>query len=99
MVDLYLEHPTHKILDDLAGRNQNWGNIDAAINGLLDSAIIDHNLNVSSPPNGYYVRYANGLQICFGTYTEDRDVSVSTGALYVRNASFRNYAKAFSAPP
>src|SRR5690606_5082595 len=25
----------------------------------------DHNLDVADPPNGWYVRWENGLQVCF----------------------------------
>ena len=50
------------------------------INNLFDVAIVEHNLNVSSPSNGYYVRWDNGLQVCFlsDTRTVDIDISSST---------------------
>src|SRR5690606_11508435 len=31
------------------------------VQALLDSRIVEHNLDVSSPPSGWYVRLANGL--------------------------------------
>jgi|SRR5690606_30992497 len=31
---------------------------------LAGSRIVDHNLDVPSPPNGWYVRWDNGLQAC-----------------------------------
>jgi len=31
---------------------------------LAGSRIVDHNLDVDDPPNGYYIRWENGLQIC-----------------------------------
>ena len=34
---------------------------------ILSSRIIDHNLDVPNPPNGYYVRWENGLQVCWKT--------------------------------
>jgi len=36
---------------------------------LEDAQIVEHNLDVSDPDNGYYVRWENGLQICFGDNT------------------------------
>ena len=32
---------------------------------LTDSRIVEHNLDVANPPNGYYVRWENGLQVCW----------------------------------
>jgi len=38
----------------------------------LDShRIVDHNLDVVNPPNGYYVRWENGLQVCWNYQTMD----------------------------
>src|SRR5690606_39021258 len=44
---------------------------------LAGSRIVDHNLDVADPPNGRYVRWDNGLQICsvridVGEYTSTR---------------------------
>src|SRR5690606_9212508 len=36
------------------------------VQALLDSHIVDHNLDVPNPPNGWYVRLDNGLQVCWG---------------------------------
>ena len=47
-----------KTIPDLASAMQI---IDEKLGG---SRIVDHNLDVASPPNGYYVRWENGLQIC-----------------------------------
>jgi len=57
-----------------AGRTDNPHQVTAAQLGLgdvlthlaqiLDSRIVDHNLDVPNPPNGRYVRWENGLQIC-----------------------------------
>ncbi|MDQ0299626.1 hypothetical protein J2S78_002046 [Salibacterium salarium] len=38
------------------------------VHGLLElynERVVDHNLDVSAPPYGYYIRWENGLQICF----------------------------------
>lgn len=32
---------------------------------ILGSRIVDHNLDVPNPPNGWYVRWQNGLQLCW----------------------------------
>lgn len=61
-----------------AGRTDNPHQVTAAQLGLgdvlthlaqiLDSRIVDHNLDVPTPPNppnGYYVRWQNGLQLCW----------------------------------
>jgi len=37
------------------------------ITELLSSRIVDHNLDVPNPPNGHYVRWDNGLQVCWWT--------------------------------
>lgn len=44
---------------------------------LAGSRIVEHNLDVANPPNGWYVRWDNGLQICsvrieVGEYTSTR---------------------------
>ena len=44
--------------DDIAKIRENFAE-------LAGSRIVDHNLDVPNPPNGYYVRYACGLQICW----------------------------------
>lgn len=41
------------------------------IQAILDSRIVEHNLDVSNPPNGYYVRYACGLQICWHRWEQE----------------------------
>lgn len=33
---------------------------------VLDSRIVDHNLDVVDPPNGWYVRYDSTVQMAFG---------------------------------
>jgi len=38
---------------------------------LAGSRIVEHNLDVSNPPNGYYVRYACGLQICWHRWEQE----------------------------
>ena len=48
-----------KTIPDLASAMQM---IDEKLGG---SRIVDHNLDVASPPNGYYARWENGLQVCF----------------------------------
>lgn len=63
-----------------AGRTDNPHQVTAAQLGLgdvlahlvqiLDSRIVDHNLDVANPPNGYYVRLDNGLQVCMRLWNQ-----------------------------
>lgn len=75
-----------------AGRTDNPHQVTAAQLGLgdvlthlaqiLDSRIVDHNLDVPNPPNGWYVRWENGLQVCVGwvtVFTGDDTNAVKTG--------------------
>jgi len=41
------------------------------VQALLDSRIVEHNLDVPNPPTGYYVRYACGLQICWHRWEQE----------------------------
>jgi len=41
------------------------------VQAILDSYIVEHNLDVPNPPNGYYVRYACGLQICWHRWDQE----------------------------
>jgi len=41
------------------------------VQAILDSRIVEHNLDVTDPPNGYYVRYACGLQICWHRWEQE----------------------------
>lgn len=50
------------------------------------SGVVEHNLDVSSPSNGYYVRWENGLQVCFLVYTTTISISNLNNGLY-RNGS------------
>lgn len=38
---------------------------------LTDSRIVEHNLTVSDPSNGWYIRWNNGLQVCWGSIMLD----------------------------
>src|SRR5699024_4707424 len=41
-------------------------NASEAINeNFKDGSVVEDNLNVTDPANGYYVRFGNGLQICW----------------------------------
>lgn len=45
---------------------------------LLDIRIVDHNLDAVNPPRGYYIRYANGRQECFGAAPIPQKTSFET---------------------
>lgn len=44
------------------------------ITEILDSRIIDYNLDVVDPPNGWYVRWENGLQVCMVQFPSTHQV-------------------------
>jgi|LSQX01.1.fsa_nt_gb hypothetical protein len=73
---LYKEHITHRIEDDLAGRNQNWA--------ALDGSVIESGSNT----NGTWIRFSSGLQICFGSFTLP-SVSTAWGQLYMTHSGSR----------
>jgi len=53
---------------------------------ILDSRIVDHNLDVATAPNGRYVRLDNGLQVCYGvkTFTDlNCPVQIGTSGWYI----------------
>jgi len=56
----------------------------------MDSArIIDHNLGVASPPNGYYVRYQSGLQIVQHALSITMDINNSQGSGTLFRSAFQ----------
>lgn len=44
---------------------ENLNYMDQAIKQAFDTRIVEHNLDVSNPENGYYIRWENGLQVCW----------------------------------
>lgn len=46
------------------------GDVSTALLALSSAGIVEHNFDVSSPSNGYYVRWENGLQVCFKSSLE-----------------------------
>src|SRR5690606_19792570 len=63
------------------------------VQALLDSRIVDHNLDVPNPPNGRYIRLDNGLQVCWGFVT----LFVGDGSSGAKTGDF-NLPAAFSFP-
>lgn len=57
------------------------------VQALLDSRIVDHNLDVADPPNGWYVRWDNGLQVCYGVRTFE---NLNCGAQIGTSGWYRN---------
>lgn len=49
-----------QITDDL----QTVSELAPYVQALFSSRIVDHNLDVANPPNGWYIRLATGLQLC-----------------------------------
>lgn len=62
--------------------------ITGVASGWADARIVEHNLDVADPPNGYYVRWENGLQI---VYTDDLILT------YTSNSSLDNTTYSFPA--
>src|SRR5690554_5598304 len=55
-----------QILEDLANDKENILEISELApykNIIADNRIVEHNLDISNPSNGYYVRWENGLQV------------------------------------
>ena len=52
-------------LAQVVGELQAVSELAPYIQAILGSRIVDHNLDVVDPPNGWYVRYQNGLQVAF----------------------------------
>jgi len=76
LVDLTTLHPHITELVDLTA-------LQPHVAALLDSRIVDHNLDVADPPNGWYVRGANGLQMCyFLRVSSGRSITAAFGALF-----------------
>jgi hypothetical protein len=71
---------------DVAGEKTNLLSLAAAVSEVLDGSIDSHNLDASSPANGYYVRWECGLQVCFVDHT--LDFSTSDGVKITLAQSF-----------
>lgn len=70
---------TNRVQDDLNAIRENFQHLDPLaqavgelqavselapyVQAILSSRIVEHNLDVSSPPSAWYVRLANGLQL------------------------------------
>lgn len=52
------------------------------VEALLDSRIVDHNLDVGDPPNGWYVRYDSGLQKFFVFRTITGVTTIARGSVF-----------------
>src|SRR5690606_13343804 len=68
------------------------------VQALLDSRIVDHNLDVANPANGLYVRWDSGLQICWHTVSLDTLVASNRAieANWTLPASFSSSARRFA---
>src|SRR5690606_17343878 len=73
----------------------------AYVQALLDSRIVDHNLDVADPPNGWYVRWENGLQVCFVSLSLSGVAYTTTiGPLYPRDSAVTwTYPAVFNVTP
>ena len=87
------------LLDDLVNGNVTDDLIKIKENflELNDSRIVEHNLNILSPSNGYYVRWENGLQVCFYE-SELIAFDFNNNGLYAGSKIWR-YPASFISPP
>lgn len=46
------------------------------------SQIVEDNLHEENPTHGYYVRYANGMQVCYKNVVGTVDVNIAWGSLF-----------------
>lgn len=50
-------------LAPVAGELQAVSELAPYVQAILDGRIVDHNLDVPNPPNGFYIQYENGFQV------------------------------------
>ena len=63
--DLNKMRENFQILANIATRREDILSLAVETGDILDSRIVEHNLIILSPSNGYYVRWENGLQVCW----------------------------------
>ena len=63
--DLQKMKENFQILANIATSREDILSLAVEAGDILDSRIVEHNLNILSPSNGYYVRWENGLQVCW----------------------------------
>ena len=63
--DLQKMKENFQILANIATSREDILSLAVEAGDILDSRIVEHNLNILSPSNGYYVRWENGLQVCY----------------------------------
>lgn len=86
------------LLSELITTNSNIiSTITGAASGWADCRITEHNLDVADPPNGYYVRWENGLQVAWFR-SQAVTVDTLTGALYAKSTIWI-FPAAFVVPP
>lgn len=66
---------------------------------ILNSRIVDHNLDVANPPNGYYVRWENGLQVCWWRESVSHTHPNATGPIYRSDSITWTYPASFVSAP
>ena len=90
LVDLTALHPHIAELVDLTALHPH-------IAALLDSLIVE----MGSNANGEYVRWGNGLQVCFARFdTLGAPYTTAVGPLYARNEDYNwVFPSAFASPP
>ena len=80
--DLQKMKENFQILANIATRREDILSLAVETGDILDSRIVEHNLNILSPSNGYYVRWENGLQVCISGYLVGIAVDPGSYAYY-----------------
>jgi len=103
---------TNRVLDDLNAIRENFQHLDPLaqvvgelqtvselapyIQAILGSRIVDHNLDVANPPNGYYVRLDNGLQVCMRLWNQHPFEGTTQGQIVRDSSVIWQYPAAFT---
>ena len=90
---------TNRVQDDLNAIRENFQHLDPLapyIQALLSSRIVGHNLDVPNPPNGWYVRWENGLQVVFGEVALGSVSLSASGSVYASPNLTITFPAAFS---
>jgi len=90
---------TNRVQDDLNAIRENFRHLDPLapyIQAILGSRIVE----MGSNANGEYVRWENGLQVCWHRFYQNRPTTTATGSLYRDNdATTWTFPAAFITSP
>lgn len=73
--------------------------VQAALDVLAGGRIVDHNLDVVDPPNGYYMRGEDGWQVCFIVKNWQQSVDTPYSSFFITNMMTWYYPASFVEVP